>query len=855
MKRTSFSSFVILGLLLLFASCAAKQPSSNATLEVSRSFAVTSAGFDGGLVIVGKNTTTSETFSVSLATGLSSTLTLSKGNWTFLTVGWDGTKAFTGIPYCGITTADLIEDAQTVSISADKATCQLPAFSAGHWDTAAGTIKKLSTFITCNSFFKTAKVLNADNISSKLITSSDADSFCEAYPANLKGEVKGIKIFAVNKTLAGVEAVAGLSSECISGPANSTIIHTANDSDYISDSLRLPLSSIPFAVATYRDSNCSDLSASYPFKNGLSISHPDLFDHLLQPKTDNVSVRLLVPGNDFKRAVSPFMAIVPSIRCYNDSLTQEVPCPIMPLATTADYHAYVGRLKQILLKGVACPTTLSASTNLGTVSCSNPAEGAMLSFTPVNPSSSTPENIDLDGTVYTVFVSDQSTPMSHKKWDVISKLMDVFGISNPNNPKNFFIYDNDRIDDHGPDDGKLGMAFEILSGAGGSVPLSNLNQTFADACANLIGSNTMTMPNRNSGVLETFTVSITNLGVGQSDFPRITCASTGVLNPTSCDLFPTKRITISKSDAAFMTLDFRCDQQVGKLRLNESDSYESSQEFLTWNTEVLIKQRFEYLRSEIEYSNTQPVGYDRSMVRLTKNSNQNIANIWSYDFHSYKKTTDWEENLQSDQYIVNYDGSNATTVEFDTQSHYDPYSATGLKSFDDATFVNDYPLMSTSAPFSLSLTDTFSATAVASACTYPYDRTQAECTAAYTWNIVQDPVNGWCTDGISQDQNECETLNASIWHFNILEEFCSNPNRYSQSECTTAGSWTNHSAQTFLASVLDFYVTEAGTCSAGAAFTTAATCASASGSWTSTGTIPAIPASLNSTNFMSALGL
>lgn len=103
MKALTIHTILTTSLLMLMG-CGSKE--SNVSLKVTSGFALSSAGYTGGLVVSGKNST-GQRFVKTVFGGSSLSVVLPDGSWELSVVGWDGSAPainqppFSGTPYCG----------------------------------------------------------------------------------------------------------------------------------------------------------------------------------------------------------------------------------------------------------------------------------------------------------------------------------------------------------------------------------------------------------------------------------------------------------------------------------------------------------------------------------------------------------------------------------------------------------------------------------------------------------------------------------------------------------------------------------------------------------------------------------
>ena len=122
--KTITKLITLLSMLTALVSCSGGKPT--ASLEISKSFAMTTPYFAGGLIVTGKNPTLNKSFTIALTTTTTVNVQLDPGQWFFAAVAWDGgasNKKFGGEVYCAWAEADLQNSSTTVNLTVTKEKC------------------------------------------------------------------------------------------------------------------------------------------------------------------------------------------------------------------------------------------------------------------------------------------------------------------------------------------------------------------------------------------------------------------------------------------------------------------------------------------------------------------------------------------------------------------------------------------------------------------------------------------------------------------------------------------------------------------------------------------------------------
>ena len=654
LKKTTLPSML---LLLLTLACG-QGGNSSARLEVSQAFAVTNTYFGGGLIITGKNLNKNQTFTISLDSSTSVNMQLEKGTWQFSAVAWDGgaapEKKFAGLNYCGFLEKALVSDAETVDISLSREKCGDPLFTDGHVDTTAtpSTFKYLNVIGTCSTFFPN-EVLPTQNITSSIVQATTPADFCNNVAEDLRTDVKSIKIHAQNKTLGQAIPTMGFGTGCLKSATSDSKID-------LGSTLRLPYKSIPFTIITFEDENCSKPLAHYDFRNGLSAPSP-LFDHVLvNNNTSTNQMKLFLPGNDLKRAMSPFMGILPTIKCFDGTTTGK--CRTTPISH-ANFFGNVGSNQRVFVENASsCTGSLTVSAPLTSATCFTGDKGVDVEFMG---NAAGLGSFIINGTTYSVYLAN--TLEESKKYNAHRTLVEMIGASDSSLPRSFFMpYENDNDDESY---GILSRVREMFSpsGPGGVVGIPHSATTFQKACLDAIGSKEISLYNHEEMKNQTFKVVVHNNPVSapgaafcnSTAIAESDCANNGVK-------FDKRMLVYDYAISAIaptMAFEFSCTSRVGKLEDNstefEGDRRKVNREIISWNTEdsTLNRQRFEKIEMHTRHkliSGAWILEEDyRNMTRFMK-TDPNGYEFWKYQFNARRNTSDnsFNQHLGTQQFRV-----------------------------------------------------------------------------------------------------------------------------------------------------------------------------------------------------------
>jgi hypothetical protein len=304
MKNTK--AFLILVLSFFLVSCG-QGGKTSATLEVSSSFALSNATYDGGLILYGKSGANSFTRALSQNGAASSNIidiVLPNGNWTFYATGWKNSSGepMSGDIFCGEASADLKGSDTRINLNINQESCATPSFTNTIMRDLAGPnrVKRLS-LVSCNAFY--------DNAGAP-ITASTNKNFCgdNNIPLDMRNQARSFKIIAESKAIAGEALPPGFTSSCrdFNGAAANGV-SSFRDSVY-----RIPSSNTPIKFELYENSNCTKLISSQPMLEGISFNYGD--DKVFL-NGDAVYGGLVLASNQTRKGLSNFYALLPNFKC------------------------------------------------------------------------------------------------------------------------------------------------------------------------------------------------------------------------------------------------------------------------------------------------------------------------------------------------------------------------------------------------------------------------------------------------------------------------------------------------------------------------------------------------------------
>lgn len=626
-------------------------------LEVSQSFATTNTSFGGGLVISGKHLTSGRTFSHSILSGKEMRINLESGSWKISAVGWDGggasgfEKLFAGNPSCGTIVANLASASTVVDLTINQANCDTADFSAGHVD-GSGNLKDFGAIITCSTFFPYS-INPALSIGSQIVTQGNSmDGYCEnsLLPSDLKSKVQAVKIHTLERLPGQVDPSPGaITSGCLQGTsgAESKIYPNTAPNPYNGYTFKLPFANLPLMITTFRDTACTKPEAVYQFADGLINGDPK-GDSLIHSHFTN-SMKLLLAGNDLKKAMSPFMTIMPYFK--RDFLGSPSKFQTEPSSLSFDYHALIGSNKLILENESSC-AAITPGGDVSAATCTDLGDQVQIAFTGDAEGSGT---LTMNGNTYSIYVGNTTFGAARFASQKLS--MSLIGHSADEATANFF--DLKDKDDHSY--GVLSLIRNMLSphGAGGVIGVADLNETFINSCLNSVVDKEITTFNYEKMQQETHRVILHNsvssapgkFTCNSSDMDETNCAANGIDFDKRMLIYDYKNSSISPA----IVLEFNCTTMLGKMEINsfeiESNKKEHVYQVINWNTDTiasLANQRFErvaFVRNYTYSSGWNLVGEGRVMSRVIKTGTDDYE-VWNYHYSAQKNAVNtFDQNL------------------------------------------------------------------------------------------------------------------------------------------------------------------------------------------------------------------
>lgn len=235
--------WILLALLCSLLSGSCSQQETSTSLKISSQFAISSAGFTGGLVVTANNGISTTVHAATTVKEIK--IGLTPGDWKFNVVGWDGTTPFSGNVYCGSTSQNLSGTSATVSIDVTASNCTLPDFLPG----GGASLKPLKIY-TCK------ELLGSDL--QAITSSSTASTYTSGWCDNNAGLTSSQNHTARGMRISVSSANTMIESACL--PTNMDPLATG----------KIPLAGIPFTVKLYDLPDCSIQGGSYEFPKGIS---------------------------------------------------------------------------------------------------------------------------------------------------------------------------------------------------------------------------------------------------------------------------------------------------------------------------------------------------------------------------------------------------------------------------------------------------------------------------------------------------------------------------------------------------------------------------------------------------------
>ena len=648
---------ILIAPLLVLSACGGGQQTST-SLEISKSFAVTNPSYGGGLVVSGKNLTTGQNFSVGLVGKTTVNYSLDAGRWIFTAVGWDGggslgtEKSFAGKPFCGLVQQDLSGTSATVSLTLSEATCATHAFAGTLPSGAAGKYsRKLKAITSCNTFFN-GPILATDVINTKIVNAATSLTFCESLADDLQSDIESVRIYSLNKGPYELLPSSGIPSECMSNDlSNLSVINTdsptAPTNPYGTGyDLRLPLRGVPFIIMAYRDGACAEPLAKYVFQEGLLPGSPG-FDHLLLDNNgNNDQVKLILPGSDMKRALSPLAHLMPY---FKKSGGTRFPTEA---STSAEFHAFVGTTNTMVVERPSCGIFGSHSNvaSLPAPTCIDLGEYVEITYQPVTAANGF-ISMDID-----TYQFDAETSAGSQRYSSNKIIWNLLGPTDPMMGQEKFYGEPNK--NHETDYGALSDIRNMFAanGAGGLMFGFDKSLDFETACLNQISERSITIFNYEKMANESYKVKIHNTKTS-SPSPYLRDLTSRDSSGIVADYEKRMLIWDYQRDLVnpIMVLEFSCSELLGTIETHivhpHPSGIASERTIVNWNTNIsgvgLENQRFEVLKHKVMKDSSGTVIEDiRSVARVDKLPGGNDYANWHYLFKSTYDGTNYAEIIE-----------------------------------------------------------------------------------------------------------------------------------------------------------------------------------------------------------------
>jgi hypothetical protein len=581
-KAILINFFVLTALLSLMSCSAGKQ---DVSLKVSAGFALSSAGYTGGLVVTGKNTN-GKKFTATAIGGTQLNVLLENGSWTINVAGWDGAANFAGDVYCGQTTAQLDTDTKIVDITVNKENCNSTEFHGGNaalYNAATATYRPMNVY-NCGALYMYSggNYLPMDATTSY---GSFSAGFCAGtnLPKSLSDKAKSGRI-----VIDGSVANNKLLGTCV----NSNVAGMMFNS-------RIPAAGIPVKIQLFEESDCKDDPIEFKFANGISAGSLD-FDSVINNNASSY-YSVFLPFNDLKKGYSALMNHLPKLKCGGVDCLPDVNVP-------ADYFGWSnGQYNQFKLPIPSCAGySFTPGANINFESGRSCYEqngeaytsilisgGACVSFPYCNFSFTNGAATTL--TVSANFEHNQDREMYNKIWD-------IFG-SNSTRPFYDYTNFNNQNDNHDKYDQHSGIADDVIEQMGPGGPISLFGNV---TCEGLQGIKHVAL--MDDGILENYQVEVIT---STRPIPKLLCLNQSP-NTTDCSANPTFDKTIEMRELigpVYVTrqkLHIDCDNRIGlvedKHYKNKDGEIRNEQRLIGWNT------------TEIGYERMKSFSYEKSII-------------------------------------------------------------------------------------------------------------------------------------------------------------------------------------------------------------------------------------------------
>lgn len=631
----TFNLLMLLSLIGL-ASCAGQKSSTK--LEITHGFAMSNPTYAGGLIVSGVNIDTQEKFTQGLVGSTTVSYNLTAGTWNFTAIGWDGgtpEKLYGGKPFCAFSQNVISGTSASVTLQMSESLCGFSLFAGNLPDTSVtpNTIRKLKYIVPCNSLF--ASIPNPSTVMNTVVVSDSTPlTYCDALGFDMKANVQSMKVHAYSKAPDQSIPTLTMHSDCISQSGSGNYIEPSGSTPtnpYMSNALRLPARSVPFAISVYSDSNCSSdrLVTRFDFKEGLETKSPD-HDHVLVSNFTSLSDhKLFIAGNDMKRGFSMFAHILPFFK--RQSSGNPFPMTNSGLTTGTRYFTVDSQPFKIKLEEDFCTPT-GGNFNVASALCNAANE------LEVTPSGNGYGYVNYNNKQYGFYSSSVADSLTY----VVQKnLYTLLGNSQSvmqDEYDHFFLGDGYHDDERRY--GYLSRVRSILSanGAGGVVS-RDMNKTFSQQCLDLAEDKEVSVFDYEDMRFKRFRVKISSNSLRTST--PYTCDNSSY--DSDCSFSYDKQMDIWEYDQSTilpsMTFGFDCDDFKGtfeSIRVNAIGGLKKTKrDIVNWNTNtdsLWAFQRFEVLNWEKIELNAVVQSDKRNLSRMQKNgSNEYVTRTTGFE--------------------------------------------------------------------------------------------------------------------------------------------------------------------------------------------------------------------------------
>lgn len=625
--------FVILTSSALLSGCGGAGK-SNASLEVSTgALTASNSSYEGGLVIMGRSGNQNFVIPISQSgsSGNKVTIELPRGTWNFSTVAWDGVPTpFTGTVLCDDVTVTLDQSEQTVNLTPTTAKCFDSRFGAAVYNN--GSNFNMARIVTCGWLYEDAGATIP-------VRGTTTANFCSSLPAERQQYASSVKLEVPSISNGTVSA--GI-SKCFA---------TGSSGVFNLSTTQLPSAKLPTRIKLYKNTTCDEtdpeqVKGSYFFPDGVANAVADQ-DSFINANSSTLNVFL--PFNKIKRGYSPFISLLPAIKCNG------VSCTSLPTTTPSGEDRVMSDFREIVL--IENPTGNQKCSNMASITSGvftvtfNPSSDCReengriigrIGLTPATTGTITINWIDATAVVSkTVFVND-----SYRMYE---QLFSGVGYPAGSSPITAIQYSFERFYE---DDDKKEYGI-----------LSDVRDVFeVDGPAGLLGSVSCALGFRkekmismyDKGVWKTYNVVFTDSDQAVSSIEADGTRPSG----TPYD----KKIILQEKDSSGVfntkaTVDFFCAYKMGVYESHDTKNGKVDQKKIYWNTQSATNGNVESYSSWSESVFGVIQSYTSEVFRIKNPTDSNKAIVGSFRLNLKKNGAVYESNsvkAQSDIYAGNY---------------------------------------------------------------------------------------------------------------------------------------------------------------------------------------------------------